>query len=46
MIEPIKIGPTWRRNSDLPSGWYLPAFTLAWAVVAWQADHIKIDSKH
>ena len=40
MIEPIKIGPTWRRNSDHPAGWDLPEFTLGWAIVAWQADRI------
>ena len=42
MIEPIKIGPTWRRNSDHPSGWDLPEFTLGWAIVAWQADRLQM----
>ncbi len=45
MIEPIKIGPTWRRNSDHPSGWDLPEFTLGWAIVAWQADRIQMGGK-
>ena len=45
MIEPIKIGPTWRRNADHPSGWDLPELTLGWAIVAWQADRLQMGGK-
>lgn len=40
-LEPVRIGPTWVRDPDHPSGWLLPPVTLGWAIVQWQADYLK-----
>lgn len=43
-LEPIRIGPTWQRNPDHPSGWLLPELTLGWHAVRWQADNLQHSS--
>jgi len=40
-LEPVRIGPTWQRDPDHPSGWYLPRLTLGWHVVMWQAKTLQ-----
>jgi len=40
-LEPVRIGPTWRRDPDHPSGWYLPERTLGWSIVMWQAEALQ-----
>lgn len=40
-LEPIRIGPTWQRDSEHPSGWNLPKLTLGWQVVMWQAECLQ-----
>lgn len=40
-LEPIRIGPTWQRNPDHPSGWLLPESTLGWHAVMWQAENLQ-----
>lgn len=41
-LEPVKIGPTWQRNPDHPSGWLLPELTLGWHIVMWQAENLQL----
>lgn len=40
-LEPLRIGPTWQRDPDHPSGWLLPERTLGWHVVMWQAENLQ-----
>lgn len=40
-LEPVRIGPTWRRDPDHPSGWHLPELTLGWHIVMWQAETLQ-----
>lgn len=40
-VKPTCIGPSWQRDPDHPSGWYLPELTIGWDVVAWQAENLQ-----
>lgn len=39
--EPVRIGPTWQRDPDHPSGWLLPELTLGWSIVEWQQGRLQ-----
>lgn len=38
-LEPIYIGPTWRRNGD--GTWFLPEKTLGWEIIGWCGRWLK-----
>lgn len=35
VVDPVRIGPTWQRDPDHPSGWLLPDLTLGWHIAGW-----------
>lgn len=37
-LDPVAIGPTWRRDGD---GWVLPELTLGWQVLQWTAEYLR-----
>lgn len=38
-LEPVYIGPTWKRNAD--GSWLLPEKTLGWGIAAWVSTYLK-----
>lgn len=41
-LEPIFIGPTWKRNED--GSWLLPQRTLGWEVIGWCAEWLNAET--
>jgi hypothetical protein len=40
-VEPVCVGPTWRRDPKHPSGWYLPKRTLGWHAAYWTRSQLQ-----
>jgi hypothetical protein len=40
-VEPVCIGPTWKRDLEHSSGWYLPERTLGWHAVRWASEWLQ-----
>lgn len=40
-LEPILLGPTWRKHLD--GSWVLPEHTLGWQIAGWCAEYLRND---
>lgn len=38
-LEPIFIGPTWKKNSD--GSWFLPEHSLGWEILGWCSKYLR-----
>lgn len=40
-VSPVYIGPTWKRDPQHPSGWFLPKRTLGWDILGWTRENLQ-----
>ncbi|MGV9312599.1 hypothetical protein ACWDR0_10430 [Streptomyces sp. NPDC003691] len=40
-LEPIFLGPTWKRGPD--GSWLLPKYTLGWQIAGWCAEYLNAE---
>jgi hypothetical protein len=43
-VDPVCIGPTWRKDAKHPSGFAYPKLTLGWAALYWAFDWLQLPS--